>query len=94
MSLPLREYYPIERAAELLGCTIDDLVHWAEVGSIQLCIKLNNSFGTLGKFAFGHLVNYIDFNIAIKGTQYEDDLNNLEELMREDNSYCIEKAEI
>lgn len=94
MPLPLREYYPIERAAELLGCTIDDLIHWAEVGSIQLCIKLNNAFGTLGKFAFGHLVNYIDFNIAIKGTQYEDDLNNLEKSMREDDSYYIEKSEI
>ncbi|HBM0247429.1 hypothetical protein NA256_10880 [Salmonella sp. NW805] len=42
MPLPLREYYPIERAAELLGCTIDDLICWGESGNIRLCLMLCN----------------------------------------------------
>ncbi|ECE6503331.1 hypothetical protein HP623_000689 [Salmonella enterica] len=41
MPLPLREYYPIERAAELLECTVDDLVHWGENGNIRLCLMLH-----------------------------------------------------
>lgn len=32
MTLPLRDYYPIERAAKLLDCDIDDLIHWAVTG--------------------------------------------------------------
>ncbi|EBJ8357645.1 hypothetical protein D0W10_14440 [Salmonella enterica] len=45
MPLPLREYYPLDRAAELLECTIDDLIHWASFGYINLCIKLKNVDG-------------------------------------------------
>ncbi|EBV5083840.1 hypothetical protein ID80_000613 [Salmonella enterica subsp. enterica serovar Ball] len=45
MPLPLREYYPLERAAELLECTVDDLFHWASFGYINLCIKLKNVDG-------------------------------------------------
>ncbi|ECT8082576.1 hypothetical protein B0093_002646 [Salmonella enterica subsp. enterica serovar Carrau] len=53
MPLPLREYYPIGRAAELLYCTLDDLFHWGECGCIKLCLML-------------HKVNaycYFDFSI-------------------------------
>ncbi|EJS3010439.1 hypothetical protein NW381_001854 [Salmonella enterica] len=45
MPLPLREYYPLERAAELLECTVDDFFHWASFGYINLCIKLKNVDG-------------------------------------------------
>lgn len=41
MPLPLREYYPIERAAELLECTADDFICWAGAGSIRLLIYLD-----------------------------------------------------
>ncbi|MDQ9127654.1 hypothetical protein RDT67_14570 [Serratia fonticola] len=34
------EYCKIERAANLLNCTIDDILHWAELERIELCIKL------------------------------------------------------
>ncbi|EFP3681278.1 hypothetical protein HPX80_004879 [Salmonella enterica] len=47
MPLPLREYYPIARAAELLECTIDDLICWGEKGQIRLCIRLNKIAGFL-----------------------------------------------
>ncbi|EJQ7405330.1 hypothetical protein OD098_003493 [Salmonella enterica] len=42
MPLPLREYYPIERASELLECTVDDLLHWGGSGNIRLCLMLHN----------------------------------------------------
>lgn len=45
MPLPLREYYPLERAAELLECTVDDLFHWAESGKINLCVLLKKTTG-------------------------------------------------
>ncbi|ECI3885705.1 hypothetical protein AHV09_02080, partial [Salmonella enterica subsp. enterica] len=45
MPLPLREYYPIERAAELLECTVDDLIHWAKFDRIRLCIYLDETPG-------------------------------------------------
>ena len=34
------EYCKIERAANLLNCTVDDIFHWAELGRIELCIKI------------------------------------------------------
>lgn len=45
MPLPLREYYPLERAAELLECTVDDLFHWAESREINLCVILKDATG-------------------------------------------------
>ncbi|EGO4137975.1 hypothetical protein ITZ82_003299, partial [Escherichia coli] len=38
MAIPLREYYKLPRAAELLGCNVDDLIHWAVSGYIDLAI--------------------------------------------------------
>lgn len=35
--LPL-EYCRIERAAELLNCKIEDILHWAGIGSISICL--------------------------------------------------------
>lgn len=40
MPLPLRDYYPIRRAAQLLKCTVDDLFHWGWGGRIRLCLAL------------------------------------------------------
>lgn len=50
MSLPLREYYCLPRAAELLGCDIDDLLHWAKMRKIYLCINLKNAKGKIDVF--------------------------------------------
>lgn len=47
MTLPLRDYYPIERAAKLLDCDIDDLIHWAVTGCIRICIKIESAYGVL-----------------------------------------------
>ncbi|MEZ8127958.1 hypothetical protein [Enterovibrio norvegicus] len=39
--LPL-EYCTVERAARLLGCEIEDIYHWQEIGAIELCVKLED----------------------------------------------------
>ncbi|RVS38464.1 hypothetical protein [Escherichia coli] len=44
MALPLRAFYPITRAAELLGCTEDDFIHWAMIGDIRLYILIENGY--------------------------------------------------
>jgi hypothetical protein len=39
--LPPLEYQQLARAARLLDCEVEDLLHWAETGNIQLCARLN-----------------------------------------------------
>ncbi|MGL5954539.1 MAG: hypothetical protein ACRCZ3_15665 [Providencia rustigianii] len=38
--LPEMEYCSIKRASKLLECEVEDLLHFAEIGAIELCIKL------------------------------------------------------
>ena len=38
MKLPERMYYPLSTAAKKLGCTIDDLIHFAAIGAIDVCV--------------------------------------------------------
>lgn len=45
MAIPLREYYSLSRAAELLECKVEDLIHWASVGSINLYIPIEEGMG-------------------------------------------------
>ncbi|HAT2213404.1 TPA: hypothetical protein I8438_005292 [Serratia marcescens] len=45
MGMPLREYYPVARAAELLGCKIEDLFHWASVGGINIYLSIELGMG-------------------------------------------------
>lgn len=39
--LPL-EYCRIDRAARMLGCEVEDIIHWGSVGSIDLCCFLED----------------------------------------------------
>lgn len=45
MGMPLREYYSVVRAAELLGCKVDDLLHWASIGAIKLYVSFEEGRG-------------------------------------------------
>lgn len=36
--LPL-EYCSLDRAARLLGCEVQDLLHWGSIGAIKLCLN-------------------------------------------------------
>lgn len=41
-NIPALEYCRLPRAAELLGCNISDLLHWAEIEAIELCLKIDS----------------------------------------------------
>lgn len=41
LPLPL-EYCKLDRAARLLGCEIQDIVHWGAIGAINICYWLDN----------------------------------------------------
>ncbi|MCS4272081.1 MULTISPECIES: hypothetical protein [Raoultella] len=53
MGMPLREYYRIHRAAELLKCEVEDLLHWASVGAIKLYTTFESGSGVVRFFGDG-----------------------------------------
>lgn len=53
MGMPLREYYGIYRAAELLECKVEDLLHWASIGAIKLFISFEQGNGSVRFFGDG-----------------------------------------
>lgn len=53
MGMPLREYYPVKRAAELLSCDVSDLFHWASIGAIKLYASFENGTGFVRFFGDG-----------------------------------------
>ncbi|EEG0814204.1 hypothetical protein GWB67_08805 [Salmonella enterica] len=98
MPLPLRDYYPIGRAAELLECTIDDLVHWAMVGCIRLYIKIDHAYGLLKEVSLDDLPEKDYFDVITDGTEYKNKLINLDKVIGEDFNddfdYSFERAKI
>lgn len=46
-NIPPLEYCSISRAQKLLDCEIEDLLHWHDIGAINLCVKLTSITGTL-----------------------------------------------
>ena len=53
MGMPLREYYRIHRAAELLECKVEDLLHWASIGAIKLYVSFEHGNGYVHFFGDG-----------------------------------------
>lgn len=49
-NLPALEYCDLHRAAKLLDCKVDDLLHWAEIGAIELCLKFNSFRASIKSF--------------------------------------------
>lgn len=39
--IPALEYCDLKRAAQILGCEVDDFLYWAEVFSIELCLQFD-----------------------------------------------------
>lgn len=39
MTLPERKYYTLDKAAQILNIGVDDLIHYAAIGLLQVCIK-------------------------------------------------------
>lgn len=40
MALPEREYYPLFKVAEIMKCDIEDLLHYASIGLLQICFPI------------------------------------------------------
>ncbi len=40
MKLPEHRYYTLEKAAKTVGCNVSDLIHFAAIGVLQICIKM------------------------------------------------------
>ncbi|EGD1848923.1 hypothetical protein IAH56_002373 [Salmonella enterica subsp. enterica serovar Bareilly] len=79
MPLPLRDYYPIERAAELLECTVDDLIHWAIIGCIRVYIKIYDVNGKIHRGNSKDIANPENIDTIINETTYRDELYSLDE---------------
>ncbi|MEQ3422630.1 hypothetical protein [Citrobacter braakii] len=43
MNIPIPEYCTLERASKLIGCEIGDLLHFGEIGTVTICIKVPSS---------------------------------------------------
>ncbi|HIE6128570.1 TPA: hypothetical protein ACXN4M_001039 [Proteus mirabilis] len=43
MALPIRLYYPLDLAAKEIGCDINDLLHFASIGVLEICIAAPKS---------------------------------------------------
>lgn len=83
MPLPLRDFYSTERAAELLGCELDDLVHWAMNGCIRLYVKIDGAKGMLLEQDVEDVINDYDFESMFNGTRFKDALDETERLYSE-----------
>lgn len=51
--LPM-EYCSLARAQKLLNCELEDILHWHDIGAINLCLKLNPTRGTLKIAVLSH----------------------------------------
>ncbi|MCX9162576.1 hypothetical protein [Escherichia coli] len=40
MKLPAHKYYSLDKAAKLAGCEVSDLIHYAAIGVLEICIKI------------------------------------------------------
>ncbi|EMU1914288.1 hypothetical protein WM616_003736 [Salmonella enterica] len=94
MPLPLREFYPIERAAELLDCKISDLAHWYAIGCIRIYIGIVRAYGILQTVNLAEIVDDVDFDLITENTAYKKELYELESSSIDKENYYLTKARI
>ncbi|EAY4641030.1 hypothetical protein DZ685_07850 [Salmonella enterica] len=97
MSLPLREYYTLDRASELLRCTNDDLIHWAMVGCIRIYIKIEQAYGRLLDDSLSNITDHHNNDMLVDGTKYKDELIEIEKMIENEDDgfdYYHERASI
>ncbi|EID3014300.1 hypothetical protein LB105_004229 [Salmonella enterica] len=96
MPLPLRDYYPIERAAELLDCTVDDFIHWAITKRILIYIKIDSACGIIDEHPITDFLDRTDFSDVLSGTIHEEKIIDLNEELKNDVcdivEYCKKKS--
>ena len=59
--LPL-EFCDLQKASSMLGCSVDDLFHWAEINAISLSLRLDYFPSFL---SFDHVGGGNDTNVLI-----------------------------
>lgn len=77
-NIPPMEYCSISRAQKLLNCELEDLLHWHDIGAINLCLKLGKTHGTL-KSAIRH-------NLSSNKPHFFN-TSNIDELSRSERSW-------
>ncbi|EMD9275510.1 hypothetical protein VWV82_004170 [Cronobacter malonaticus] len=55
--LPALEYCSLDRASRLLGCELEDLLHWAEIRAIPLMVKFTNKVSGAARIEFSDSVD-------------------------------------
>lgn len=73
-NLPALEYCSLERATRFIGdgCEVEDLLHWAEIGAINLSYKITGSVGGAYVYFDGmnidvakYILNFIEFSHCV-----------------------------
>ncbi|MED0200272.1 hypothetical protein RCU50_05800 [Escherichia coli] len=73
MALPLRGFYSTARAAELLGCTKDDFIHWAMTGNIRLHILIEGGYCYVKPYQAADFAYHDKLFDFVSGLQYLDE---------------------
>lgn len=69
MNLPERLYYPLPEAAEKLGCTIKDIIHFGAIGAISISVYV--------EYHYADEKTYFHLNIPSEKISEIDDFNSL-----------------
>ncbi|MDH0384376.1 hypothetical protein [Citrobacter freundii] len=67
IKIPPMEYFKLDRAASILQCDTDDLLHYGVIGAIPLCIMMRGFSSTLAFIGGKDIQDPIDFYHEHKG---------------------------
>ncbi|MEC5700363.1 hypothetical protein [Klebsiella variicola] len=67
IKIPPMEYFTLDRAASILQCDIDDLLHYGVIGAIPLCVMMRGFPSALIFMGGKDIQDPIDFYHEHKG---------------------------
>ncbi|OSK32955.1 hypothetical protein EAMG_03500 [Escherichia coli M056] len=73
MALPLRDFYPLTKAAKLLGCDADDFIHWAMTGRVRLYLLFESGYAHVDPFDAGNFRYHDGLHDFVYGLQKLDE---------------------
>lgn len=65
-NIPQLEFCKLDRACEILDCKISDLLHWSDIGAIQLCLLFENFQAAIYRASWGDLYSREEVYSKIK----------------------------
>jgi hypothetical protein len=80
MALPTRKYFSLPKAAEILKCNVEDIIHWGAIGAVKIGFPYESDGfdppqiydeNDLNK----HLPDYMDFAFIDRGYLFNAELN-------------------